>query len=91
MSGDEGTGTLSSPSVSDGRYTDTTMAQEVHGRGIVIVVDCFLGEAPVEAVVTKSRAGFNFSVITCREVAKLGGISKGHEWRGWVKSWVMVS
>ena len=49
------------------------------------------GEAPVEAVVTKSRAGFNFSVITCREVAKLGGISKGHEWRGWVKSWVMVS
>ena len=33
---------------------DSAVTQEVHGREKVIVVDCFLGEAPVEAVVSES-------------------------------------
>ena len=67
------------------------MAQEVHVREKVIGVNCFLGEAPVEAVVPESSVVLNFSVIMRGEIAKLGGISEGNEWRGWMKSWVMVS
>ena len=38
----------------------------------------------------ESEVILNSSVVTCGKVAKLEGMSEGHKWRGWAKSWVLV-